>query len=96
MAIVGDSVRLIVRFRTFNGNPVDPTNVKLRILDGDTYEEIESFTVTDGSKTDIGVYKVDYVVPEGDSEKVIYEFSGVYNDKPILARGSFNRAFIWC
>ncbi len=94
MALVGDSVRLIVRFRTFDGNPVDPTDVKLRILDGETYDEVESITITEDNKSDVGVYEYDYVVPVGDSATLIYEYSGTYNDKPILSRGSFGRVFI--
>lgn len=94
MALIGDSVRLIVKFRTFDGSPVDPTNVNLRILDGDTYEEIESIVITDENKTDVGVYEYDYVVPDGESTTLVYEYSGTYNDKPILSRGSFRRVFI--
>lgn len=94
MALIGDTIRLIVRFRNFSGNPVNPIDVKLRILDGDSFEEIESITVTDENKTDVGVYEYDYVVPEGDSKFLVYEYSGTYNDKPVLTRGSFHRAFI--
>lgn len=94
MALIGDTVRLRVRFRTFNGNAVDPTNVKLRVLDGNDYAEIDVIPMTDTDKVDVGVYEHDYVIPDGDSETLVYEFSGMFNGKPILSRGSFNRAFI--
>ncbi|BDH63315.1 hypothetical protein MTP04_34450 [Lysinibacillus sp. PLM2] len=94
MAFIGDTVRLVVKFRTFNGNPVEVTNVTLRILDGDTYEVIENITITDDNRTDVGVYEHDYIVPEGTTKTLIYEYSGIYNDKPILSRGSFERVFI--
>lgn len=94
MALIGDSVRLRVRFRTFNGNAVDPTDVTLRILDGNDYSEIESISSADINKIDVGVYEYDYVVPSGESESLVYEFSGSFNSKPILSRGCFDRTFI--
>lgn len=94
MALIGDTVRLVVRFRTFNGEPVDPENVTLRILDGDSYEEVESILVPVDSKVNVGIYEYDYIVPEGESNTLVYEYSGTFNEKPILSRGSFNRAFI--
>lgn len=94
MALIGDTVRLRVRFRTFSGNVVDPNDVTLRILDGNTYQEIDNITVSNNDKVDIGIYECDYVIPNGDSETLVYEFSGTYDNKPILARGSFDRSFI--
>lgn len=41
MALIGDTVRLRVRFRTFNGNAVEPTDIKLRILDGNDLTVVE-------------------------------------------------------
>ena len=94
MALIGDTVRLRVRFRTFKGTAVEPTDIKLRILDGNDLTVVESVDIPSEVKVDVGVYEYDYIVPEGDSEKLVYEFSGIYNSKPILSRGSFDRTFI--
>jgi len=94
MAFVGDTVRLKVKFRTFNGNAVDPLDVNLRVLDGDNYQEVETVAITNDNKVDVGVYEYDYVIPYGESDTLIYEFSGTHNNKPILSRGRFDRDFI--
>ena len=94
MAFIGDTVRLKVKFRTFNGNAVDPLDVKLRVLNGNDYQEIDTVDITDDNKIDVGVYEYDYVIPYGESETLIYEFSGTHNDKPILSRGRFDIDFV--
>ena len=94
MAFIGDTVRLIVRFKTYSGSPVDPTDVKLKVLDGEDYSNLLSINVPEENKTDIGVYEYDYTIPSLTSDRLIYEYSGIYDGKPILTRGSFSISFV--
>lgn len=76
----GDTIRLIVEFRDFNGLVINPTNVTLTIYDIDEETIVETITdvLIDGSK-----FYYDYVSLNKD---FIFEFKGEYNSKPILAR----------
>ncbi|MBE2927396.1 hypothetical protein [Anoxybacillus flavithermus] len=91
MALAGDTVRLKCHFRTFEGQLVDPVNVKLTIYDANK-QQIEQITLTDTNK-DNGVYFYDYVLPD-DKQEIIFEFRGLYNnEKPILSRGKVKIQF---
>lgn len=76
-----DTVRLVVQFRDFEGIAINPDDVKLTIYDTEQ-EVIEEITtgivVGEGDS-----HYYDYVAPEHD---FIFEFSGVYFNKPVLAR----------
>lgn len=84
-----DTVRLVVQFRDFVGKAIEPTNVKLTIYDNSEVllEEITLDIIDIGN----GSYQYDYVAPEHD---FIYEFSGVYQNKPVLARQLVQTKFI--
>lgn len=84
-----DTVRLVVQFKDFNGTAINPDNVKLTIYDKQE-EIIEEITdeIIDLSQ---GNYHYDYVAPEHD---FIFEFSGVYNNKSVLARQLVQTKFI--
>ncbi|MBE2919744.1 hypothetical protein HPK02_13165 [Anoxybacillus flavithermus] len=90
MAFAGDTVRFRCHFRTFDGQSVEPADVKLTIYDSNK-QQIKQITLTDTNK-DNGVYFYDYVLPTNQSE-IIFEFSGVYNNKPILVRDSVKIQF---
>ncbi|MBE2922658.1 hypothetical protein HPJ93_13030 [Anoxybacillus flavithermus] len=90
MAFAGDTVRLKCHFKTFDEQLFDPADVKLTIYDSNK-QQIEQITLTDTNK-DNGVYFYDYVLPMNQSE-IIFEFSGVYNNKPILVRDSVKIQF---
>ncbi|MBY6278186.1 hypothetical protein [Symbiobacterium thermophilum] len=90
MALAGDTVRLKCHFKTFDGQSVEPTDVKLTIYDTNK-QQIEQVTLDDTNKEGV-VYFVDYVLPMNQSE-IIFEFSGVYNNKPILVRDSVKIQF---
>lgn len=91
MAYIGDTVRLKCFFRTFSGKEINPVNVMLKIYDNQQ-QEIDSFNLDDTNKID-GVYFYDYVIPAG-TGNLIYEFAGVYNDKPIVTRGELKRVWV--
>ncbi|WP_026675775.1 hypothetical protein [Fictibacillus gelatini] len=88
----GDTVRLKVHFKTFTGQSVDPTDVKLTIYKSDK-TKIEEIPITDSNKENVGVYFYDYIVPDEILESFIFEFRGLYNNKPILARDSVQIKF---
>lgn len=76
-----DTVRLVVQFRDFSGNSIVPEDIKLVVYDS-KQEILEKVTVgiTDNGN---GNYYYDYVAPDSD---FIFEFSGIYNNKPVLSR----------
>lgn len=84
-----DTIRLIVQFRTFDGNKVTPENVKLTIYDKqqNVIEEI-----TYGLSTD-GLGKFEYEYTDATGSDFIFEYSGLFNEKPILARQEVNVKF---
>lgn len=84
-----DTVRLVVQFRDFVGNNIVPDNVKLTIYNTDktVIEEITEGIIDNSN----GNFHFDYVAPEHD---FIFEFSGVYGNKPVLARQEIKTEFI--
>lgn len=91
MALAGDTVRFRCHFKTFNGTAVEPRDVKLTIYDTNK-QKIEQITLDDTNKENVGVYFYDYALPN-DKKEIIFEFSGVYNNKPILVRDSVKIQF---
>lgn len=92
----GDTVRLKCYFRTFKGNLIEPSNVTLTIFK-DEQTEIESFILNDTHKQEEGVYFYDYTpsseLKELNLDSFIFEFKGIYNDKPIIVRDSVEMRF---
>lgn len=75
-----DTVRLVVQFKDFDGNPIEVEGVKLTIYD--LKQEILK-EVTNGINKKDNEYYYDFEAPEHD---FIFEFKGFYFDMPILAR----------
>lgn len=88
----GDTVRLKVHFKTFTGQLVDPTGIKLTIYKTDK-TQIEQIAIADSDKELVGVYFYDYL-PASELNEFIFEFAGSFNNKPILARGKVEVKFI--
>lgn len=84
-----DTILLSVQFKTFDGNKVTPNDVKLTIYDKQQtlIEEIIFGLATDGQ----GKFEYEYTDTTGSD--FIFEFSGVFNEKPILARQEVNVKF---
>ncbi|MFB4473317.1 hypothetical protein ACDI16_10250 [Oceanobacillus caeni] len=92
MIYAGDTVRLKVNFKTYDGKAIDPDNVTLTIYDT-TEEQIEQITLDGTNREDVGVFFYDYVTPT-DKKEVIFEFKGVHNNNPIITRGTLPIKFI--
>jgi len=88
----GDTVRLKVHFKTFTGQSVDPTDIKLTIYDNQK-QQIEQFILDDTNRENVGVFYFDYV-PADELNEFIFEFIGSYSNKPILSRGKVEVKFI--
>ncbi|MGE6488933.1 hypothetical protein [Paenisporosarcina sp. NPDC076898] len=85
-----DTVRLKVKFRDFDGQAIEPSDVTLT-----TYklnkEVIETITQESLIKEDIGCFFYDYTVG---AEDFIFEFSGLHNNKSVLSRDQVQIKFI--
>ena len=83
------TVRLVVQFKDFDGNKIIPEDIKLIIYDSkqEIQEEISAGIVDNGN----GNFYYDFVAPEHD---YIFEYSGVYHSKPVLARQQVSVKFI--
>lgn len=92
MIYLGDTVRLIVNFKTFDGIAINPTDITLTIYDTNE-QQIEQFALDDTNRDDVGVYFYDYVVPD-DKQEVIFEFRGIHRSNPIVVRDSLQIKFI--
>ncbi|WP_066639694.1 hypothetical protein [Desulfolucanica intricata] len=92
MVLIGDTVRLKVFFKTFDGTAVDPTNITLKIYD-DTQQEIETININDTNKINVGVYFYDYVIPSGEGD-LYFEFTGLVNNLPIVTRKLIKRSWL--
>lgn len=76
----GDTARLCVQFRDFNGNAINPEEVKLMIYDD---KQLLTETIIEGIiDLSQGNYFYDYTA---DSD-FIYEFSGTYFGKSVIVR----------
>jgi len=93
MAFVGDTVRLQVHFKTFEGVYINPNTISLKIYDN-AKNERESLIISDENKLDNGKYFYDYIIPDDISEYFIFEYRGLHNDKPILSRDMVRVKFI--
>ncbi|EHL78975.1 hypothetical protein [Bacillus smithii] len=80
----GDTVRLKCHFKTFDGQLIDPTDVKLTIYKSDK-TVIEQIQLDDTNKENVGVFYYDYT-PASELDEFIFEFAGSVNNKPILQR----------
>ncbi|GGJ77105.1 hypothetical protein GGR02_003019 [Anoxybacillus voinovskiensis] len=92
MALAGDTVRLRCHFRSFDGQNIDPADVKLRIYDTQK-QLIEEFILDDSQKENVGIFYFDYILPD-DKQEIIFEFRGLYDGKPILTRGQVKIKYI--
>ncbi|HJF32208.1 MAG TPA: hypothetical protein K8V56_10620 [Sporosarcina psychrophila] len=80
MAFSKDTIRLVVQFKDFNGISIVPQDIKLVIYD--TKKEILE-TITTNIIQESGSFYHDYETPDKD---FIFEYSGFFNMKKVLAR----------
>lgn len=89
----GDTVRLIVEFYDFNGNPIDPTDITITIENKQREVLVEEpITVADkvlnsAGLTEVGKYYYDYTPTE--TGIIYYYFKGTINGSVGLRNSSF-------
>lgn len=93
MALNGDTVRLEVQFMDFDGNKVEPTDVTLNIYIGDNVA-LQSISLSSDNRTSVGAYYYDYVIPYTVNDYIVYEYTGLHRDRPILARDKIHVDFV--
>ncbi|UUV26381.1 MULTISPECIES: hypothetical protein [Lysinibacillus] len=102
VAYIGDTVRLKVNFKTFDGTTIEPEDVKLKIYKPtfqNSYELISTISLSSNNKTENeGEYLYDYTIPQNlinfETNFLIYEFSGMYNNNSTLARSKIDIRFV--
>jgi hypothetical protein len=87
MAFAGNTVRLMARFRDFDGNLSDATGIVLRIYDHRRNQIGADIAITASNRTSLGVYQYDYTIPSTATQAIIYEFSGMVGTLPSVGRG---------
>jgi hypothetical protein len=92
MALIGFAVRLEVTFRTFAGLLIDPVDIFLNIYEEGSHTPIETVNGTALTKSSVGVYYYDYVIPDGVGN-LEYEFTGTANGVPIGSRATLPRTW---
>lgn len=83
----GNTVRLSVEFKDWDGANVDPESLKLIIYDYQ-YSKVSEQTVRDSNKTSKGNYYYDYVFEKDGG--YIYEWKGMIQGLPSLIRKRIN------
>lgn len=81
--LVGDTVRLTANFKDWEGQLVDPSQVKIIIYDS-RYNKLNEFEITTQGRADKGKYFFDYQFDK--SGDFIYEFYATIDGTPSLAR----------
>jgi hypothetical protein len=89
----GNTVYLECTFKDLNGTKVNPDNVKVIFYDY-RYVVIDEFLLDENNRSETGVYFFNYVTPNDDEKRIIYEWQGIVNGFPSLKRGSFRTVFI--
>lgn len=88
----GDTVRLQCHFKSFEGKPIDPEDVRLTIYKSDQ-TQVKQFILDDTNKIDVGIYYYDYT-PAVELNEFIFEFGGMVNNHPIIARDIVQVKFV--
>ena len=94
---VGDTIRIYVEFKDFNGNIFDPSDVELRIYD--YFQRQVGPTIESGEvvKEEDGIYYHEYTIPTNDNLVFVfplfYEFRGTIRGKTALRRGIIDPVF---
>lgn len=92
MALQGDTIRLVVQFKTFDDVSFTPENITLKIYDN-AQKVLKEVTEDELIEEEIGHYFYDYIIPDDVLDYFIYEYRGEYKDNPILNRGKVKVRF---
>lgn len=90
--LTGNTVRLEAEFTNLEGQPIDPSFVRVVIYDKQ-YREILNTQLGEGNKTGVGKYFFNFTTPINPSS-YIYEFNGEMDGFPILDRARFQTEFV--
>jgi len=89
MAIIYNTVRLNVEFKTFEEEYGDPTDITLKVYDTHRIQIGSTVSIGASEKTATGKYQYDYLLPIGYTY-VTYEFSGILEGKIITGRSKID------
>ena len=94
MAIIGSTIILRAEFYDAKTNEIcDPTSVEVNIYDTMKNQAIYTKLLEEQHKRSEGVYEFSYVVPDGRGH-LIYEFLGIIDGNPAVARGIIERSLM--
>lgn len=88
MPFIGNTIRLVVKFKDFDQEYADPDEIILRFYDHRRNQiggDITLNLVTD--KIDTGIYQYTYTIPDTVSRSIIFEFTGDLDGTPSIGRG---------
>ncbi len=90
MYLIGDTIRLTVEFRNFDGDLESPADVTITIYDGS-----RTVVATDDVLPyEEGKFRYDYTIPADPPGPLYYEFAGELGGKPIVAREILERSWV--
>jgi len=90
----GNTVKLEAYFKDFDGNPVDPSNIKLVVYDS-KLSVIATIPVTSENRVELGHYFYLYTLPSGTNPKVIhYEWYAEIQGSPTVKRETLKLVFV--
>lgn len=86
MAIIGDTVKLRVEFRSFEGVLADPENIVLTVYDLNKTSLSGPVNINGDYKISTGIYEYPYTIPDN-HPTLFYEFKGNAQGLPAAVRG---------
>ncbi|MDD2288025.1 MAG: hypothetical protein PHY55_04240 [Bacteroidales bacterium] len=93
MAFTGDTVKLKVHFKDFDGQVVDPVGITLKVFNERKEQIGQTINITETNKIEMGIYEYTYTLPDVDGD-LILEFAGNNSGSPIVVRKSINITFV--
>jgi hypothetical protein len=88
----GNTVRLTCDFYDVGGALANPTSVKVTFYDY-KHLKLSEFTLTDANRISTGKYFFDYTTSLQE-QRYIYEWEGIFEGYPSVARGDFITNFM--
>lgn len=89
----GNTIRLLCIFEDFDGNRVNPNNVRITFYNY-KYEKIQENVLSINNRQELGVYFFNYLTSKNSEQRIIYEWYGEIGGFPSIKRGSFRTVFI--
>lgn len=90
----GNTVKLEAFFKDFDGNPVDPSNIKLIVYDS-KFNMLTSVPISSANRIELGHYEYLYKLPSGTTPKTIYyEWYAEISGSPTVKREEMKLVFV--